>query len=159
MWAQYADNHQGVCLIFDRALLDAAISEQLGSRGEVYQGEVRYENSFAVREGAFTLDYDAVRALGTESAVDKHVEKWRHHLFFEKAQDWAEEWEYRWVVRTPGTSDEFVRFGNALQGVVTGADFSADYEASLTSLCQNLKVNRARLHWRNGLPSLIPLAD
>lgn len=42
MWAQYAENHQGLCLVFDKALLAETIAESLGSRGKLVSGEVTY---------------------------------------------------------------------------------------------------------------------
>ena len=40
MWAQYAENHKGVCLIFDGTKLDANIHKELETHCQIIQGPV-----------------------------------------------------------------------------------------------------------------------
>lgn len=45
MWQHYADNHRGVCLIFDRRLLTDMIALQAVGRGSILPGPVVYSKT------------------------------------------------------------------------------------------------------------------
>lgn len=42
MWAQYAEQHQGVCLVFDKEKLLKCFEKSLSAKGDLYYGEVDY---------------------------------------------------------------------------------------------------------------------
>ena len=157
MWAQYAENHQGICLVFDREVLHQAITDQLGTRATIYNGLVSYSNEESVREGAFSLDYNQIAEVGLKSVLSDHIRRFHRLLFFTKAEDWSTEFEYRWLVysSSPGL-EEFVDFGDALVAVVVGSSFHKVYYASLKPLCAKHRAKFGRLDWRNGHPALIP---
>ena len=59
MWAQYADNHTGVCLAFDQRRLTDAAMRLAGSRNlKLYKGPVRYPT-----------DDDMPRIFGVEAGA------------------------------------------------------------------------------------------
>ena len=159
VWAQYAENHKGVCLVFVREALHRTIVDQLGAHAEIYHGSVDYSNDESDREGAFSLDRDQIDEVGLASVLSDHIRNFHKHLFFTKAGDWSTEFEYRWVVDSPSVDPEFVSFGDALVAVVVGADFHEVYDASLRPLCKTNGATFARLYWRNGHPDLIPYPE
>lgn len=155
MWAQYAENHLGVCLIFDREVLHQAIDSQAGFHSAIYRGSVRYSDHEAVRSGAFSLDYESIVREGLESTLTEHLHRHHQLLFFCKATDWSAEIEYRWLLSSLTTEPEFIEFGDSLVGVVVGASFQEAYEPSIRGLCAQRGAYFARLYWRNGHPGLI----
>lgn len=55
MWAQYAGNHRGVCLIFNCEKLTNAIFEQISSKGLILHGPVVYNNRSRESVDAFNF--------------------------------------------------------------------------------------------------------
>jgi Protein of unknown function (DUF2971) len=61
MWEQYADRHEGVCLVFDRDALHAAVLPGLQRAGTTFFGAVRYSDvDFSRYSQARRLDVDAL---------------------------------------------------------------------------------------------------
>ncbi|MEF3306259.1 DUF2971 domain-containing protein [Paenibacillus sp. GYB003] len=96
MWAQYANNHTGVCLVFDKSKLNDLIINQLGFLGELQQGAVRYKDT-KVKMEVFSLDCSKIQQLGVEKFYKYHLRKHLKSLIFEKLVDWKSELEYRWL--------------------------------------------------------------
>jgi Protein of unknown function (DUF2971) len=91
MWTQYADQHRGVCLIFDRTKLAKAIENQL-SEGQIRMtGPVEYVNrsilpQLSVAE-PFTIDIDALESVRRTAYPQLHLQRLYKVLFFEKMVD------------------------------------------------------------------------
>ena len=97
MWAQYADNHRGVCLVFDRDETIRDIVAQLDAEGDAANGSVTYEDSAA--PDAFVVDANRVDPTYPLTAVINQMWAYRDQLFFRKARDWETEYEYRFLLR------------------------------------------------------------
>lgn len=71
MWAQYADRHTGVCLVFDRARIDDAISRQVARANRVLAGPVEYVDRPVLgnwdTDWQFMINIDALEDIGRES--------------------------------------------------------------------------------------------
>ncbi|MHC5065202.1 MAG: DUF2971 domain-containing protein [Planctomycetota bacterium] len=156
MWAQYGQNHKGVCLVFDRAILDKLVSAAAEAAINNYAGAVLYEaRSNSQTASAIELEWNRIQELGAKAAVVEQVEQHRQELFFQKDRDWATENEYRWVIHRWEEGHEYVGYGDALQAVVLGADFPATYLPSVRELAGEVPV--LQLHWMGGDFTLIPI--
>jgi len=60
MWAQYAGNHTGVCIFFDRARLTQRMEEHFKNRGRLLHGAVSYDSGRMPRDNPFELSYDEI---------------------------------------------------------------------------------------------------
>jgi hypothetical protein len=97
MWAQYAENHKGVCIVMDRSGLDQAIHLRYPDQRDswVLAGKVEYVET--------ARDDPASRAIvlrddhNIEASVQDHFRMLAARLFFVKQVDWRDENEYRWV--------------------------------------------------------------
>lgn len=80
-----------------------------------------------------------------------HANQLAPSSFFEKFDDYASEQEYRFVVRAP--QDEYLQLGlgDALKGVVLGAEFPDAELRPLFFLCAELGAALLRMEWRQGL--------
>jgi hypothetical protein len=160
MWAQYAGGHSGVCLIFARDQLVEAM-DRLRGDDHLWHGPVIYTNRSRSEREAWQLSYDAIAEHGIEAVVDAHIQDHWHGIFFVKNEDWAAEWEYRWVLhdRRPGPS--FVSIDGALVGVVVGQNFPASDAPLLRHYANALGFPEAlgRLVWAYGKPSVHPGVD
>lgn len=91
MWAQYADNHRGICLEIDGLALHQAVLSA-SNHNPIFHGKVTYiDEEYATQDRerlsrgeAFTLDYTKLSASGFDDAVRGHIRKYhRHYLFGE----------------------------------------------------------------------------
>jgi hypothetical protein len=158
MWAQYAENHSGVCLVFDRVRLDEAIRASFGNRA-VFSGSVAYRNRPRAPEigvpNAFILDYDAIRAHGLEKAIENHLACFYKELFFEKSKDWADEREYRWLVRTADIRDLYVSLKHSMVGVVVGDRCSVDQRNRIHESVAGIDISVGIMNWKSGIPEVL----
>lgn len=157
MWAQYAGGHSGVCLIFDRARLAEAMGA-LRKHGSLWHGPVLYANRPHLELDAGSLSYDAIAKRGLPAVIEDHVEQHRAGLFFVKSQDWASEWEYRWVLRSPDPRPAFVSIAGALAGIVVGQSFPPTDVNLLRRYAEDFEIADAlgSCHWHNGYPMVLP---
>lgn len=160
MWAQYGARHQGICLVFERELLHDLITRDLAAHEAMYRGPVRYANPRPALEAPiFCPKYDAVKTSGAVRAISDHVERHHGELFLRKHLDWEAECEYRWVVRTPRPSPEFVSFEGALDSVILGPDSPKVYLPSLRPVCKKWGARILHMNWENGWPAVHDVGD
>ena len=151
MWAQYAENHSGVCLIFDGRRLETEIDSKKGKGYKVFCGAVSYYNYDSVTSKS--IDFFDIETLGLLNGIRKHYYNFYKHYFLSKYPDWRDESEYRWLIHSPRKkADEFISIKGTLVAVLVGADFSKAYESLLKDLCKNLNVSAGRMCWKNGVP-------
>jgi hypothetical protein len=154
MWAHYA-GHSGVCLIFDRGKLRDQImnKRRVHTDWRSYAGNVTYEDYAPDEIDAFSINCDRVEAVGLDAALEEHWNAQHAVLFFRKNEDWADEFEYRWLLRTPHPAPVFVPIGDSLAGIVVGEYFRADDRDSLEHLAAGLgSPPIATCTWGNGAP-------
>jgi hypothetical protein len=155
MWAQYGENHSGICLVLTRDKLHGAILQQLHGNTSVHAGPVEYSNNAATDSGAFSLNYNRIVEIGLDAVLDEHLQAHHRHLFFEKGTDWAAEREYRWVLHSDVPGPEFVDRTGCVAGIIMGSEFPLVYQPSLRPLCVRHAALLAQMCWRNGQPGII----
>jgi hypothetical protein len=154
MWAQYANNHSGVCLLFDGKKLDDNIHQYFdltGAHCPIFHGFVRYDYNESAKITPTHSDL--------EFQHEKPIERIRKTLirhyepnFLYKSPEWKSEHQYRWLVHSTDPSDVLIPIENAIKAVIVGADFPKVYEVSLRDLCKKLKIPAGRICWENGRP-------
>lgn len=158
MWAQYAENHSGVCLILDRNEFRSCITQSCQKETDLFEDYVQYKNRSqapSLTNNPFIIDYDLVKKTGTENAVQSHVRSFRKELFFEKSIDWSQEREFRWLMWDHVHKDYAVPLGNSLKGIVVGELFPEEQLREWKPLFKKPKIAVGRLNWKNGVPELI----
>ncbi|HEX4947003.1 MAG TPA: DUF2971 domain-containing protein [Blastocatellia bacterium] len=143
MWAQYGENHQGICLAFHRETLTSEIEKWYGQKAD--KGKVKYTawgNAFARQFRAENGDI--------KPQVLKHIREHKRRFFFTKDLDWEAESEYRWVIRRcpedfQGEKPkcdlfEYIPFGNSLKAIIMGVDCDNCYIPSLQNLAQGIPI-------------------
>lgn len=155
MWAQYADDFTGVCLVLNRVKLEEAIRNSLPAGSHVLVGEVGYENR-GIGEGGgphpFCIDVDWLERLGRGKYPDWHLKNYFKGLFFEKARDWRDECEVRWVMYS--AEPEFIHFDiqEVLVGIIHGHSTPSEAIDKIMSLTAGWSVEHQRLIWKNASP-------
>jgi hypothetical protein len=169
MWAQYTDNHRGVCIILDRAGLDRAIRQRYPAINTswVRGGSVQYVETpleDVMNREMFLNSPD--EAVGN---VREHFARYAEQLFFTKHIDWRDENEYRWVyydadqsqTGEDGLTAPFVDIKTHVVAVVLGADYSDAHLpiARMFAQVHNIHGTVVRCVWRGLYLQLEVFAD
>ncbi len=170
MWAQYTDNHRGVCIILDRAGLDRAIRQRYPTVNAswVRGKRVRYvktpqEDILSTGDVFLNSPDDAAES------VRGHLDRHAGQLFFTKHIDWRDEYEYRWVyydadqsqTGEDGLKAPFVDIKTQVVAIVLGADYSDAHLpiARMFAQVHNMHGAVVRCSWRGLYLHLDVFAD
>jgi len=155
MWAQYADNHTGVCLMFDREMLHQEIIRQLEEGDELFYSLVSYEPWTGEDDRAsYTVMASAMEGLGIDEAVRQHVIAHKERLLYLKAPDWSSESEGRWLMVRKSDGPAIVSFGDSLQAIFLGSQFDRSKVKQLTDSFDRKIKKIYGIKWPNGLPGV-----
>jgi Protein of unknown function (DUF2971) len=156
MWAQYASTigvSDGVCLVFDAALLESAIATALPPAAIFRKGDIRYENRITHPTPELSFYYDQIKVRGLDAVIADHLKAHWRALFFTKATDWRDEREFRYFVANVPADYFLFPFKDALRAVVVGPDFPEHQKAHLIDTCiRSFGVRPSQLFWQNGYP-------
>jgi hypothetical protein len=148
MWAQYADNHAGVCLVFDKDEFKKCFDSLANNNIEILKDKkIEYTNYISKLESAMSpkgiqCDYS-----------DFYLESDRKDFLFYKCEDYRDENEYRFCLinRALKSPDEamFVNYGVSLKAVIFGQRFSNCLKLETPDNVEQYQIN-----WKFGRPSL-----
>lgn len=155
MWAQYGDNHKGVCFVFDKAQLNASIESVTGKFG-LFHGPINYRSSARNPNGdAFHLAYlEDILDPRMFGLLEQHITKHHQALFFNKHIDWRDEWEYRWVFRSENENPIFIPIDKCIKALILGNDCTID--ASVEDYFMKIRIPLYRMHQHGWALSLLP---
>jgi hypothetical protein len=156
MWEQYAENHRGVCLLFDRDELIETLRQELGRDGQYLDGAVTYTVGGFGTSAAAMINLDGFDEETLEDDVGRHVVRHSRDFFFLKTEDWATEFEYRFLFRAADYNPlqylKLVSFRNALRYVVVGEAFPSWQIASARVVAEEAGVELRFMTWELGRP-------
>lgn len=156
MWAQYGDNHRGVCLVFDRERLEKQIEAQLVGKYPILLGPVKYIDRSIARdvfeEQQYTINVDVLERDGRDSYFRLHLQAHYESLFFEKMMDWRDEGEWRLLAFSASAEPLYLKFENALIGLVFGDEISEDDRRRVYEVNHGRGVHHVGLAWKNCSP-------
>ena len=152
LWQQYADTHQGVCLVFDAKALKGALRKH---PGKMQFRNVRYTwAGIAGSDASIMVDPRIFDDSTREQAVLDYMKLHNGDLFFLKSDDWKTEHEFRVVLAAAEDEYAFVDYGDALRAVVLGEQFPEWQVAGAQKICEAAGVELKRVRWHNGRPHL-----
>jgi hypothetical protein len=160
MWAQYAENHRGVCLCFDREKILDSVRCVLGA-GECFADNVVYSDE-QFEAGPLRPNPEEAKEGGPEY-VRIFRERLARHRYLTKRLDWKDEREWRIVVLThpvPPTGqvwtdgNALVPIDGALRAIVVGHRFSEAYRPVIRDACARLGIPAFKLGYENGRVAL-----
>lgn len=156
MWAQYGDNHKGVCLVFDKEILSKQIHKAFGVKNAILENHVEYSDDLSIVNEALSLRYDLIVEESNlqEYLFKKHFHEYEKELFFYKALDWRDEVEFRWVLISTKQGYQYFSFGDALKAICIGVDCNQVYINALIPFCEKYKVQLLGISWDNGMPQV-----
>jgi Protein of unknown function (DUF2971) len=153
LWEQYAEKHQGVCLVFDR---DRLVQHAGGAAfirdrsADLYAGPVSYDDR-GLRKPIF--DQHAVES--EPDYLDEYIATHHEALFFRKTLDWETEHEYRFVAVSklePGSCDApslSMDYGDALTHVIAGEHLPGWQRVAVETACREIGAEALLIKWKN----------
>jgi Protein of unknown function (DUF2971) len=161
MWEQYAENHAGACLIFDREALLAALRSDLARLGSYWEGPVKYTVAGFAGSAGGTVMLDQFHEGALDDEVAIHVQEHYEDFFFLKTEDWATEFEYRFVFERARPKEHrfhlvppgnYVSYGDALRWVVVGEHFPDWQLPGADAVARAANVELRRMSWELNRP-------
>lgn len=157
MWAQYADNHKGVCLVLEKSAIRKAAADQFGDdRFRLYGGPVIYKDRLITEVNnpadGFVIDADYLEKLGFDEYVKAHVKSHHKALFFEKVTDWSRENEFRVVVFGEREEELFLNIDGTIVGVLFGTDCTEEDIMKTVAGCEAETTQFEQIVWKNCTP-------
>lgn len=146
MWDQYADGHEGVCLLFHRERFEEVVLKQLRARSpSARAGIVRYTEDGLAAEAATLVRIDP-RVAGEELASE-HLAEHAEALFFLKVGDWEGEREYRFIEPSEDEAYSFVDLDDTLAAVIVGHKFPAWQLPAAIESCRIAGADVRQMTW------------
>ena len=152
MWAQYADNHKGVCFVFDKECLVSEFKREFNPSYKPFYNEVKYTNKLESLKDALR---PPCKSLLTEDKIE---------FLFQKCQDFRDEQEFRLLLikKDLKNHQETVSFSivNALCGVITGVKFPIENRVVIQRAIMscNPKIKFFSISWDYGMPEVNDLS-
>lgn len=127
MWAQYAKNHQGVCLVFNKERIIDIFKNSFSDK-QTFYGDVSYEplvkllneeeNVYA--QSGFVSDF---LNKSVEEIVNERIIKYHKIYFFSKHKDWKTENEFRLVLKETSENETYLNIDGCLEYIILGHNF------------------------------------
>jgi hypothetical protein len=152
-WSQYASNHTGICLLFEKSKLTSKVQLEYQKSYKVWHGKVEYINR-TIKNPPKCLTISG-EVINKDLSIE-HIEKYYSELFFEKRNDWEDENEYRIIIFTSdkSISDLKIDISDCIVGLIVGVDFNKVYEPCVFEACNKYNIEADRIQWSEGLPVL-----
>jgi hypothetical protein len=149
IWAQYADNHAGVCLVFDKNEFKKCFDSLACNDIEILEDkDITYTNNLSELEKA--MDSKEIQNDYSNFYLDEERKKY----LFQKCEDYRDENEYRFCLinRALKSPEEamFVDYASSLKAVILGQRFSNYLELKLPE-----NIEQYQIMWNFGRPNLI----
>lgn len=151
MWEQYAENHAGVCLVFDRQSVIEEVTASLNAQGMPAPYNRLVEYTERGTGAGLPLNLNEIGEVDPQW-VRELVEKRKDELFFLKTTDWETEREYRFVVTSDKPGHVLAHTGEALKAVVVGERFPRWGWPGVIESCRESGLMALRREWSTGAP-------
>jgi hypothetical protein len=156
MWAQYGENHRGICLVFSKR---AIVAEVTDIKGIVIADNIKYKTKPGVSHHAYTLNGNQLIEVGVEEYCYDHIILHAATVFFIKNIDYRDESEYRVVVFDPKNKYEYININKSIRGIIVGDRTPKVYFPLIQRLADRYDIECRRAYWERGTPHLILCED
>lgn len=161
MWQQYASDHAGACIVFDRERTIGNITAELHQVGSPTSAEVAYSAQGFRGTSAADLNLDSFREDYSQK-FGEFVRRNERDLFFTKTLDWQTEYEFRITVfpNEPARDGYLsVSFGGAksIRAVIVGENFPTWQIPAAKAACDRHAITLLKMTWPGGRPWPAPV--
>lgn len=179
MWAQYGDDHKGVCITVDENKFLDNLSHTLDATYEMDSKHIEYISAQdkSHREDEYQIDYNDIKDISKSKNIKEDYKeiyeeigheilfnkKYRIAYFFRKQEDWRSENEYRIIVINENKIDKEIfvpinkdvvvslTFGYKIFDYINQSGFRCEELFDLKEKCLDLTSNLEKVRWTNGI--------
>ncbi len=160
MWAQYGQNHYGICLVFSKEEINNILNGMKSEIRDFKASYVKYSQQYQIDFDSITLDGNRLENEGVEEYSFKHVLENSEEFFFTKHIDYRDEAEFRFVIFEPHRKDtyknlEYLDVKPSLKCVIVGDRTPEAYFHLINKMCVDLNIVSGRAYWDRGKPHLL----
>ena len=155
MWAQYGENHFGICLVISKEKLEEELKTHQDKITRFKTGYIKYTQKRGIAPRAITLDGNRLVNEGLENYSKNHILENSEELFFRKHADYRDETEYRVLVFDPENNLEYIDISSSIKGIIVGDRTPKVYFPLVDQLCEKLHIESRQAHWVKGTPYLL----
>lgn len=149
MWAQYAENHRGICLVFDREALRSSFEAKLSPRGIVLADKVCYSEQVGFEPARY--DKAEYQGMGRPEWLRLACERVARKSSFVKRRDWESEQEYRLLfipnLPSEGQVQETIDIRDSLVAICVGHRFPQGFFPCVRAICDRAEINAFQLRY------------
>jgi len=153
MWSQYANNHNGCCIILNKKEFDNSFSRFRYQRKD--SSEIFY-NLNKIHKKITDLSYQLSKFVDEETKIEiirDFLWEKREYYLFRKMEDWREEAEYRYCVYSSKINDNItIDIKDSIERIVLGDKVSNFMRNAIWVYCKVKKVHLTQIFWNNGYP-------
>ena len=142
MWAQYARNNSGCCLVLKKT----EIQNIADRKGYLFKPVKYDDNIFGPFYEILEKDFDenlTINSLDLNNLLNNKIEQ----MLFIKRKDWSGENEIRLINRE---GKEFIDIRDALIGIICGCKIPTTYLIQIMSQIEKSKIQLGITEWKNG---------
>lgn len=147
MWAQYAGNGEGVCLVFDKEKLLKYAESQYN--GFIKTGPVNYSNDFYKIKNDFEIELTPEK----RDFSNYYLQDDKINYLFTKNEDFRDEQEFRIIlIKENNTKAPFkISLEDSLLGIIFGIKIDEEVCKNIGKL---LPIEKFKIAWEYGTPDL-----
>ena len=159
MWHQYADNHNGCCLILNKKSFDIQFQKLKTPNRVLYPSKVSYDLEEKKHEISAYISRELIDGPNgvQASEIENKIFDKKDWFLFLKNEDWKEEQEYRYLLYSKRNKDTdvFSEITDSLEQIVLGDKVSQFYYEMLIDWARNKSFEIVKLTWDDGFPEFV----
>lgn len=157
MWGQYANGHEGVCLVFIKQKLIETV-KNFYSDENLYAEKVIYKN---LLPGAFESlrHIPHYNGINPKQDAERYYQSNKKILFeslFYKFKDYQDENEFRIMIYNEQNIDIYFDITSTIQAIVIGDKVTNKEKSKLWPLCKEKNIDLYSIHWFESGPKILP---
>lgn len=140
MWAQYAENGTGFCVVLNTSLLETAARSLVSDERHLLAGSVEYHSWLHMVSGGCVIQHGPDHPPPDESRLFEvlSANEMLRSIYFKKSIDWKGENEYRLLLYSERDGDELIAIPGVVEFVVLGQCFPPDRVQEAREFCSTL---------------------
>lgn len=147
LWAQYGENHKGICLLFSKEKITKTINTKLTPYKNKWVQAIDYiPQSVEKCKERITITPNETKDL-YQFFINNYEQ-----IFFTKMKDWESESESRAVVFPVEENNEdlYIPIEESIRGIIVGVDFPFTYNSIIDTYCNKYKISADHVQWDYG---------
>ena len=166
MWSQYGtnkkdnnkNNHNGVCLMFEKEIIDLEITNNFSRNFLIHKGTINYSDDL-IDESLNKINLSTIKTEGIENAIKNRIYNNIKGFFFKKAEDWQNEREFRYVLIPKNETvenDFLISISKSLKVIIIGCEIDSSIEKEILEIAKKIDVRVYKMDWDFSIPMIFP---